>query len=571
MRVVEYLPGEALAALRPHSPELLQEIGALLGTVDRLLFDFQHPAACRELVWDARHAHDVIERHMHEFDGARQARMQAVLTLLQDSKPVLDALRTSVIHSDANDYNLIVQAPSAHAPFQPARLAGLIDFGDLLHCWTSADLAHACAYAMLGKADPLTAAAQVVAGYQREFAIPEQEIAAIFPLISARLALSVTLSLQQRRRQPDNEYLSISEAPAWALLDRLATVDPAYAHYRFRAACALEPCPTTPALTRWLRAHGAEAARILPEHDLHSARVLDFSVQSLEFGEQAGTSDPELWTEAVRNALRAASTSAGLGRYDEARPWYTSSIFQGESDGAPDWRSIHIGVDLFAQAGTSVAAPFAGVVHSFRNNAGRLDYGPTIILQHDVAPGITFYTLYGHLSLESLDDLRPGAAVQRGQRIGWLGTPDVNGGWSPHLHFQLITDMLGRSGEFPGVARPSERALWLSLAPDPNLVLRLPQLAPAPRVDSATVLSERRARIGPSLSIAYRNPLTILRGWTPAPVRRGRTALPGCGQQRGARRSLRTRAWLPRCAGRLPCSTPTRATCTKRSGATPND
>jgi 4-aminobutyrate aminotransferase-like enzyme/murein DD-endopeptidase MepM/ murein hydrolase activator NlpD len=257
----------------------------------------------------------------------------------------------------------------------------------------------------------------------------------------------------------------------------------------------------------------APFAPILPEHDLAGARVFDFSVSSLEFGEVAGSSDALVWTEAVFAEMRRSGVSAAIGRYDEPRPWYTAPAFRGESAGAPDWRTIHLGVDLFAEPGTVVCAPFAGVVHSFRDNAGHLDYGPTIILQHNVAPELTFYTLYGHLSRASLEGLQVGANVQRGQPIAAIGDAAVNGGWSPHLHFQVMCDLFGRRDEFPGVGRPSERALWLSVCPDPNLVLRLPQLAPAPRPRRDVLLAKRRDRIGASLSIAYRNPLIIERGW----------------------------------------------------------
>ncbi len=512
-RLVEYLPGSPLAEVRPHTPELLREIGALFGTVDLVLQDYMHPAACRELPWDARTAPAVISRNLGELPADRRARIEAVLSLLERSRDTFASLRRSVIHNDGNDYNLIVRAPTAAAPFDPVQLVGLIDFGDLLHSWTIADAAVAAAYAMLGKADPLSAAAHVIAGYHDEFAIPEAEVAAIFPLICARLALSVTLAALQRRQHPDNEYLSISEAPAWALLERLAALNPAYAHYRLRAACGFEPVPVSERVVYWLHGHAHQAAPLLPEHDLTQARVLDFSVQSLDFGEQAGESDPAVWGEAIFGALRAAGTETGIGRYDEPRPWYTAPAFRGEADDGPDWRTLHIGVDVFAQPGTAVCAPFAGVVHSFRNNAGHLDYGPTIILQHDVAPGLTFFTLYGHLSMQALSKLRVGAEVRSGERIATIGAADVNGGWAPHLHFQIITDLLGRAGEFPGVARPSERALWLSLSPDPNLILRLPRLAPARRINTAHVLAERRVRIGPSLSIAYRKPLTIVRGF----------------------------------------------------------
>ncbi|MEX2282399.1 MAG: aminotransferase class III-fold pyridoxal phosphate-dependent enzyme [Gemmatimonadota bacterium] len=538
-RLVEYLPGQPLATVRPHSPDLLREVGVLFGMLDSQLQGFEHAAAARELQWDLRKATDVIARYIAELDDpARRARVQSILSLLERSKPLLTSLRQSVIHNDGNDYNIIVDPPSLLAPFRPTRVVGLIDFGDLLCSWTIAEVAIAATYCMLGKADPLAAAAHVIAGYHAAFPIPEREIEAIFPLIIGRLGLSVTLAAVQRKAQPDNEYLSISEAPAWALLEQLDAVHVNHAHYRFRDACGLEPVPPDRGLriadrelgtedqgsgigdqggsksatvTAWLTDNGSRAANVLPDVDLSRALVLDFSVGSLEFGDVAGVADVNVWSAAIFGRLAVEGATAGIGRYDEARPWYTAPAFQSASDGGPDWRTFHLGIDLFAEAGTAVAAPFDGVVHSFRDNAGPLDYGPTIIVQHDVSPGLTFYTLYGHLSRESLAGLKEGALVKAGDRIATLGAATVNGGWAPHLHFQIITDLLGRKGEFPGVARPSERELFLSISPDPNLVLRLPQVAPAPRISD--LLPERHARIGPSLSIAYRKPLTIRRGW----------------------------------------------------------
>jgi murein DD-endopeptidase MepM/ murein hydrolase activator NlpD len=107
-----------------------------------------------------------------------------------------------------------------------------------------------------------------------------------------------------------------------------------------------------------------------------------------------------------------------------------------------------------------VLAPVDGVVHSFANNAAHLDYGPTILLAHETTDGTPFFTLYGHLALESLDGLVPGQEIRKGTPFAWIGSADVNGGWPPHLHFQVITHLFGASGEFPGGARPSERSLF---------------------------------------------------------------------------------------------------------------
>lgn len=158
------------------------------------------------------------------------------------------------------------------------------------------------------------------------------------------------------------------------------------------------------------------------------------------------------------------------GGFGEDRADYTSPLF---APGDEEPRTVHLGIDVFAPAGAEVFAPLAGVVHSFADNARPEDYGPTIILTHEPEPGVVFHTLYGHLSRESLEGLAEGLPVAQGQRIATLGDRSVNGGWAPHLHFQIMLDMLGLKGDFPGVCRRSERDRWLALCPDPAPLLGL--------------------------------------------------------------------------------------------------
>ena len=158
------------------------------------------------------------------------------------------------------------------------------------------------------------------------------------------------------------------------------------------------------------------------------------------------------------------------GGYGEDRADYTSPLF---ASGDEEPRTVHLGIDVFAPAGAEVFAPLAGVIHSFADNARPEDYGPTIILTHEPQPGVGFHTLYGHLSRESLSGLTEGMPVAQGQRIATLGDRSVNGGWPPHLHFQITLDMLGLKGDFPGVCRRSERDRWLALCPDPAPLLGL--------------------------------------------------------------------------------------------------
>ncbi|MET0392606.1 MAG: peptidoglycan DD-metalloendopeptidase family protein [Chitinophagaceae bacterium] len=166
----------------------------------------------------------------------------------------------------------------------------------------------------------------------------------------------------------------------------------------------------------------------------------------------------------------------GIGGYAEHRTIYSRSrLFDGES-GEEEPRRLHLGTDIWGAAGTPVMAPLDGTVHSFAYNGQPGDYGTTIILRHVLAEHV-FYTLYGHLGLVSIRGLQEGAVIGKGQVFAWLGEPAENGQWPPHLHFQIVRDMQGWRGDYPGVCRFSEQKEYLGNCPDPDLVLQLNRYA----------------------------------------------------------------------------------------------
>ena len=509
-RVLTWVPGRPWAEVSPHSAELLQSLGSVLGILDRALQGFQHPGAQRDLKWSMESS-AWIRGHVRRIEDPERRRIvtRHLARFETEVLPALAALPRGIIHNDANDWNVIV---GPGHPFE-RRVAAIVDLGDMLESVVVADLAIACAYAMLGKADPVGAAAEVVAGYQREHPLSEPELAQLFPLICMRLAVSVVNSAEQHAAFPEDAYLTISEAEAWATLTRLETVHPRLALYTFRAAAGLEPCPAAPSVTRWLREHSGEMGPLLETQG--SLKVIDLSIGSPLIETPLEPDDLPAFSRKLFERLHAAGAPIGIGRYDEARLLYPGPGYEAEGNQRDAPRTVHLGLDLFCLPGTSVLAPIAGVVEGVRDNGMARDYGPTLILRHEPADGPVFHTLYGHLGREVLSSLSPGTAVARGQRIATIGDLDVNGGWPPHLHFQLITDLLDRAGEFPGVARADRRAVWKSLSPDPNLVARLPELLllPARQRSSGEILAGRHDHLGPSLSIAYRRPLTIVRGW----------------------------------------------------------
>ena len=540
VRLLTYLPGRPLGTVKPQSPQLLTKLGTYLGRLDGALATFDHPAAQRSIQWDLRWAGEVINRHKDEIaDPVRRQLVESFLAhFTSQVQAQLPHLRTSVIHNDGNDYNVLVgDAPDGGLAGVNQQLTGVIDFGDMVHTYTVAEPAIAAAYVMLGKADPLAAAAQLVAGYHSTYPLQETELAVLYGLICMRLCMSVCLSAHQQALQPENDYLSISEAPAWALLAKLATIEPNLAHYRLRGACGLPPVPHSSAIISWLQANQKRFAPVI-DQDLRTAPVLvfDLSFGSPLIADLADPTDTAAFTERLFREMKAAGVAVGVGRYNEARPIYSDDLFAVATDELPARRTVHIAIDLFQPAGAPIYAPLDGAVHSYANNSGHQDYGPTIILQHTIsrhetraqrAPArqetqdtggsdgegaLVFYTLYGHLSEESLAGLYPGKIIRQGERFCEMGDYPINGDWPPHLHFQIITDLLGNSCGFNGVATPSERAVWLSLCPDPNLILQIPDAAFGPTAPSkAALLTSRRQHLGRNLSISYSEPLHIVR------------------------------------------------------------
>ena len=168
----------------------------------------------------------------------------------------------------------------------------------------------------------------------------------------------------------------------------------------------------------------------------------------------------------------AQGVTYGLGSYGEKRSVYATDQFADSA--SPERRTHHLGIDVFAPAMTPVYAPLSGKVAFVSYNADPLDYGHTLILEHQ-AEGLRFHTLYGHLAGTLPGLCKPGDAVAAGQMIAHLGDWHENGGWAAHIHFQIMTDMLEQSGgNFFGVGHESLWDIWQSICPDPNLILRLP-------------------------------------------------------------------------------------------------
>jgi len=225
-------------------------------------------------------------------------------------------------------------------------------------------------------------------------------------------------------------------------------------------------------LTELLKRHQAEIASIFPFNLNEVPTVISDCSSNNKDLTTIDLTNVEAYSTLAQAFLAENGAIAGVGGYLEERIIYQGrGMFETEEEP----RNIHLGIDVSVKAGTALHAPLPSTVHSFANNAQFGDYGPTIILAHTIENS-QFFTLYGHLSVDSLKDLVVGQKIEKGAAFATLGDTHENGNWPPHLHFQLITDMLSYQGDFPGVCAKSKLPCYQNICPNPNWILKIDKL-----------------------------------------------------------------------------------------------
>ncbi|HSR50253.1 MAG TPA: aminotransferase class III-fold pyridoxal phosphate-dependent enzyme [Acidobacteriota bacterium] len=567
VRLMDFLPGRLLVEVRPHGGDLLESLGASLARVDQALQDLTHPMMERRLKWDLARPQWIGEHLEAVRRPSRRKLVESHLQHFRDGiQPRLEGLRRSVIHGDANDYNILV---SGHG--YDARVSALIDFGDATCTATVCDLAIALAYAILDKPHPIETACRVTHGYHSVLPLLEEEVEVLFPLVLTRLCVSVVNSALLKKRHPEDDYITVSERPAWEMLERLRDVSQGLVLCRLRAACGFTPHPRQPAVTRWLRRQGASLSPLLgSECDLSRACIRDLSVASprLEFwsprpqdwriaptakaergdlpsplpdhpahpdlpkGEEAGPEKTDAHQRRTREDTASTPPGAAQGRagrfsiavagYGEVRPARDEDLARQSFQGR-EWPSVQLGIEIFATPGSQVHTPLPG---------RRQRLNEPLIVEHRTSGGERFFSLYRGLRKKPADPTEIGAGGVLGQVgpsgslqvqlcLDWadleIGDPRTRDGRDDSG--RLPVDEAWSSNGFPvqntlesGSAYPSQREAWMSICPDPNLLVGVSGLNPIQQAASDDLLARRRRLLGPNLSLAYRRPLHIVRG-----------------------------------------------------------
>ncbi|KUJ76240.1 peptidase M23 [Ruegeria marisrubri] len=499
------LPGQCYAKAAPKSEELILRLGRVLGATDRALEHFSHPQLHREdFKWDLMQAGWIADRLDAVADPMRRALLEDITEGFAAISDKLDKLPRQAIHNDANDYNILVEGELG----ERRGISGLIDLGDMCAAPKVCEVAIAAAYVVLDHPRPEQALAALVSGYHAANRLAPEEVDLIWPLLRMRLAVSVVNSTLMAAENPDDPYVTISQAPAWRFLEN-GSVNGGLMPARLRAACHLPVTDGAERIHAYLNDHRGEFAQLFGE-DLSDAPMGSLSVENSTWPR-----DPfHMPLEEAARVGEEFGEGIWLGYYNEPRLIYTEGAFRKGPWKASDRRTVHLAVDVFAPAGTTLYAPLSGRVEAVENRTGHLDYGGVVILHHETPEGDPFYTLYGHLDPEICDRLKPGDPVAQGSAFALLGDVGQNGGWAPHVHFQLALTTAGMESDWPGVGDPDELYLWHAVCPNPAALLNLPDdKVHYHPTDKAAVLQGRRDHFGGNLSLTYDDPVMLVRGW----------------------------------------------------------
>lgn len=506
VQLLSWIDGRLWSSVNPINDALLFSLGEQAGKITKTLASFDHPFAYRELQWDIGQASWTFD-HLNLFHNNQKDILTFFQSRFKSILPELNNLRKSVIHNDVNDNNIIVSDDLINP-----QVKTIIDYGDALYSSVINDLAITLAYAIMNKPDPLQAALPLIKGYHKSFPLKDEELRLLFILVAMRLVISVTKSALNKQKEPGNRYLLISEKPALNLLEKWYEIHESFAYFSFRECCGLKPHPQEKQFNQWAKYEKIDPAELFPTLSINSIYRIDLSVGSTWIGSRAEMLDPAFNLYKMRRLQAAHPGGLISGGYLESRSLYSTNAFRTEGNNGPQYRTIHLGIDFWVESGTPFHSIMDGTVFSITNNDLNKDYGPTLILEHAINKELTFYSLYGHLSVSTLSLLKNGQSIKRGDLLGYIGNSSENGNWTPHLHFQLILDMMGNSNNFPGVGLPSEIDIWKSICPDPNLLFKEKKLSPVRSLSIKEIIDYRRQHLGKSLCLSYNEPLSIQRG-----------------------------------------------------------
>ena len=505
VRLLSWVEGRLWSSVNPINKSLRKELGYKAAILSNSLINFKHSFSKREIEWDISNSL-WVEDHLDKFDTDQKKILKTFIIDFKKNLPLYNDLTKSIIHNDINDNNIIV----SNDLLNPS-VKSIIDFGDSVYTQTINDLAVTCSYGIMNVNDPLAACCEIISGYYNISSITDNELKLLYNLIAMRLVISVTKSLINRFKEPDNKYLLISEKPAWELLKKWVEVDSEFAYYSYRKACDLNAHPEQNNFYKWALENRFSVTDLFSSIKKNKLYKIDLSVGSKWIGGRNEIEDLELFQYKIEKLQKKYPDKIITGGYLEPRSIYSSNSYEKIGNYGDESRTIHLGLDFWLPPGTKVNLMFDGEIVVAVNDKGHKEYGGLLILKHNIQD-LEFYTLYGHNTVESVLKNKVGSKVKKGDVIAEIGNYPENGNWAPHLHFQIILSMLNYKIDYPGVCYFNQMEIWKDLCPDPNLLFKSIDLVNDKHESDEELIKYRHKNLGKSLKLHYDKPIHIVRG-----------------------------------------------------------
>ena len=500
-----WIDGRLWSKVNPKTKTLREDLGSKNSLITRSLLKFKHSFSKRKIDWDIANSL-WVEEYIPMFKNEEKEIAEEFIKSFKERLDDFNKLKKSIIHNDINDNNIIVSNN-----LKNPKVESIIDFGDSVFSQTINDLAITCAYAIMDLNDPLTACLDVVRGFNKNLKINDSEIKLLYNLIGIRLIISVTKSLINRKKEPENKYLLISEKSAWSLLKKWRNINSEFAYYSFRKACSLDAIESKIQFENWAKKNKFSFKDLFPKEKKSKVFKIDLSIGSKWIGGREEIEDLKFFEFKINRLQEENPKCLIAGGYLEPRPIYSSSSYDKIGNQGSESRTIHLGVDFWLPAGTQVSSIFDGEVFTAVNDAGDKEYGGLIIIKHKTKD-FSFFTLYGHNTARSVLKNKVGSKVKKGDIIAEIASFPENGNWASHLHFQVILSMLDYKNDFPGVCYHNQLDLWKDLCPDPNLLFKCSDLNQIKIKSDSELINFRKKHLGKSLKLHYDTPLHIVRG-----------------------------------------------------------
>ena len=420
---------------------------------------------------------------------------------LKKKRSKFQKLRKHLIHNDLNDNNIIVSEN-----LKTPTILGLIDFGDCVRSQLINELAVTCTYGIIKSLTPLESAFHIIKGFNSKIKISEDEIDFLYDLILIRISISIVKSALNEKNNPSNKYLQVSKNDMLTIFDKWSKINRELATHFFRHACNFTANINEKKFYKLISQKKSSVNILFKKNEINKLENLDLSVSSKWLSNEL-INDIYSFEKKINQNL----FSTYYGGYLETRAVYDSYDYEKLTDRGFENRTTHLGIDFWVEQKTSVHSIDDGIIKIITNDKTIKGYGGLIIIEHTIED-LNYYSLYGHLSDQKKSKFNIGDLVSKGEKIAEIGSPKENGGWSPHLHFQIMLTILDYENDFPGVCLQNEKEVWSSICPNPSLVLNIKHLSKN-KIDEDILKKLRKKYLSANLKLSYDSPIYFVRGF----------------------------------------------------------